>query len=324
MKQITKFVTCAVHAGLALVLALGAATPAAAQAYPSRPITIILPSGAGGGQDVLARQLAESLGAVLGQSVVVRNLASIIGQQTVMAAPADGYTLLFDASTMTTLPYLVKTPPFDTEKDFTPITQYAKTPYVLTMHPDRGVRNLRDMIAYLKANPGKLAWGVAGVGTPDRMAAAQFAEMAGVKPLIVPYKGGAPALLGVMSNDVQLVSLPASSVKQPIAVGKLIGLGTTSKTVTPDMPAIAPIATVVPGFEFYSWYGVWGPKGLPPAIAAQIRNAIVKVTANKEFANKVAASGYELIVSETSDFTNVIQSELAKYGALIKTLDINQ
>ncbi len=312
------------RAGLALTLAVVPVTSVLAQAYPTRPITIVLPSAAGGGQDVLARGFADALATVVGQSVVVQNKPSIVGQQSVQTAPADGHTLLFDASTMTTLPFLVKNAPFDPEKDFTPITQYAKTPYVLTMHPKLGIRNLKDMIAYAKANPKKLAWGVAGVGTPDRMAAAKFSQMAGVEPLIVPYRGGAPALSGLLAGDVQLVSLPAASVKGHIAAGRLIGLGTTSNVVTADMPTTQPVATVVPGYDYYSWYGLWGPKGLSPALTAQIRAAAVKVATNQEFAAKVSLTGYQLIMSETAEFAAYIKEDLARNAALIKTLNIGQ
>ncbi len=303
---------------------LAAAIPGFAQTYPTRPVTIVLPSAAGGGQDALARQLAEGMSAVMAQQVVVVNRPSVVGQQSVMAAPADGHTLLFDASTLTMLPFLVRNAPFDPEKDFTPITQYAKTPYVMAINPSLGIRNLRELIAYAKANPNKVAWGVAGVGTPDRLAVAQFADMAGISILLVPFRGGGPALISALANDVHAVMLPAASVRGPIETGKLIALGTTATAASSEMPSVPPISGTVPNFEFYSWYGLWGPKGMPAAVTAQIRAAAQKVAINKEFAERMSKSGYETIISETPDFIAFVKSEIVKNGTLIKSLNIKQ
>ncbi|GKS99243.1 tripartite tricarboxylate transporter substrate binding protein [Acidovorax sp. SUPP3434] len=308
----------------ALVVAATAAVPTAfAQAFPNKPITIIVPFAAGGTTDILARVIGQGLSAELGQSVVVDNRAGAggnIGGQMAARAPADGYTLFMGTvGTHAINAALYKKMPFDPVKDFAPLTRVANVPNLLVANPNQPYKTVQELIAYAKANPGKVNFGSSGSGSSIHLSGELFKSMAKVDMQHVPYKGSAPAVTDLLGNQIGIMFDNMPSAIQHVRSGKLRPIAVTTAKRSPELPDVPTIAEAgVPGYEATSWFGMFAPAGTPAPIVAQLNKALVKVLSQPETKKKLADQGAEPVSETPEQFAAFIQAESAKWGKVVK------
>jgi tripartite-type tricarboxylate transporter receptor subunit TctC len=284
-----------VAAGLAAL-----ATPAVraqGTTWPNRPIRMIVPYTPGAATDAMARLAALKLQERLGVTVVVENRpggSGTLGGQLLLQAPADGYTIMGSASIHPMARHVMKSVPYDPVADFLPLARSARGPCVLVMDPHRPETGLAEVIAAAKAQPGKWSFATSSLGAAGHLASIEFNRAAGTEIEIVPYRGSAPALTDVAAGNAQLMFDPVLATLPMIRGGQLKGLGiaTPARTaLAPELPTLA--ESGLPGFEFYSWYGVWGPRGLPGEIAARINATIVEGLHEPEMVRRLAGQGFE-------------------------------
>jgi tripartite-type tricarboxylate transporter receptor subunit TctC len=310
--------------GLAATAALALAAPAGAQpAYPLRPITLVVPFPAGGSTDLVARVVAEKMGADLGQQIVVDNRGGAggnVGSAAAAKADPDGYTILMGTvATHALNPALYKKMPYDPVTDFAPISLLVVVPNVLVVNPDFPAKDVAELIALLKAEPGKYSYASSGNGTPLHLSGELFKSMAGVDMVHVPYKGAGPALIDVMGGHVPIMfdNLPSST--EHIKVGKLRGLAVTTAERAPSMPDLPTIAeSGLPGYETYTWNALFAPAGTPPAVIARLNEAAVKALADPEVQAKLQGFGATIVGSTPEALAAHVQAELAKWAPVVK------
>jgi tripartite-type tricarboxylate transporter receptor subunit TctC len=294
--------------------------------YPDRPVHIIVPVAAGGGVDVMARMLAQQLAERLHQTVVVENrpgAAGIIGSKAVIAAPADGYTLLYTPSSLSLSVVVRQVPPYDVSKDFTPIINVAISPYVLVVNPSVPAHSLKEFIAYAKANPGKLSFSSPGVGSASHLAGEMLKTMAGIDMVHVPNKGMSPAVLDLIGGQVQVLfaSVP-SIVKQkgehlrPVAMAEM-----KRSALLPDLPTIN--ESGLPGFAVANWAGLLGPAGLDPNIVKKLHDEVIAIIATPEMKERIKTLGYDLIESTPEEFATELKSDMDRWGPVAKRAGIS-
>jgi len=310
-----------------LVLACGLAGPAAAQTYPSRTVSIVVPYPAGGSVDGVARILAQKLAETLGQSVIVENRAGgaggIVGANYVAKAMPDGYTLMLTASIHVITPFLAKTMPYDVVKDFTPISLVAAGPLIVSTAPDVPAANLRDLFGLVRKSPDKYTFATSSFGSAGHLAVELLKRDAGVDTLVIAYKGAGPMLNDVMGGQVQLVADPILSSLPLAQSGKIKALAVTSArrvAAAPEIPTVA--ESGMTGFDFVSWYGLWGPKGLPAYIAARLQAQVAAIVVEPQVKSRLALLGFEPIGSTTAYFARYIDDEMTKYARIIKDANI--
>jgi len=293
-----------------------------AQEYPSRAVTLIVPFAAGGNNDVSGRIIAQRMGELLGQSVVVENrsgAAGAIGTTAVARAKNDGYTLGFLSSgPLATNTSLYKSLPYDPAKDFSPVARTTTSPGVLVVHPSVPVANLKELVAYLKANPGKMNYGTSGTGSSPHLSAALFESLAGVRMTHVPYKGGNQVNADLLSGQIQLSFSPILEVVPHIQAGKLKAIAVTSAKRSPLLPQVPAIAEAYPGYEVITWNGVVAPAGTPPEVVARLNAAVVDAVNTPEVKAKLLQLGLEAAASSPQEFQAFIQSETANFARLVK------
>jgi tripartite-type tricarboxylate transporter receptor subunit TctC len=269
----------------ALVLGLSALN-VRADDYPSHPITVVVPSPAGGGTDMQARILAPKLSEILGQTVVIENRGGAsgnIGAQAVAKAKPDGYTLLAMISSHVMNPFVLKSVPYDIDRDFAMISRTVTAPEVLVGTPSLPARDLKELLAFMKANPGKVAFGSAGVGSLSHLIVELFAQEADVKLLHVPYRGTQPALNDVLGGQVAIMMPDLTIALSNIEGGNLRSYGVTSATrssAAPDVPTVAEAG--LPGFEAVQWFGLAAPAGTPKAVVDKLHSAVTKALADPD------------------------------------------
>ncbi len=314
-----KLVTALVIAASSIV---ALAQPALAQSWPDRPIRLVVPFSPGGSTDVTARLLADKLTTVLGQQVLVDNrpgAAGNIASNIVAKAKPDGYTLLMATSTtQATNPNLYRNLPFDPIKDLAPISQTAFVPNIIVIQPDLPVKDLKELIAYLKANPGKLNYGSSGSGSSLHMAAELFKAMAEVDILHVPYQGSAPALRDLLAGQVQLVFSPLVETLPYLNSGKMRGIAVTTATRTPLYPNLPTVGEQIPGYEIALWNGILATGGTPKPILERVYGALNKILSSDEMKAKLAEQGSVPVGSTPDEFGKFIVSEIEKWGKLVK------
>ncbi len=309
---------------MSLFLLVGA-TSARAE-YPDRPVKIVVPVGAGGGVDVMARLLAQRLGDRLHESFVVENhpgAAGIIGSKVVIASPPDGYTLLYTPSSLSLSVVVHKTPPYDVTKDFTPIINVAISPYALVVNPSVPAHSLKEFIAYAKANPGKLSYSSPGVGSASHLAAEMLKTMAGIDMVHVPNKGMNPALLDLMSGQVQVLfaSVPAIVKQKPDRLRPIAMAEQKRSALLPDLPTID--ESGLPGFAVANWAGLLGPAGLDQKIAKKLHDEIVAILATPEMQARIKQLGYDMIESSPQEFAEELKGDIARWGPVAKRAGIS-
>lgn len=309
-----------------LLVAVAACVPLlAAAAYPDRPIRMIVPYSAGGGADNTARVIAQRMSASMGQQVVIDNrpgAAGVIGEEAVAKSTADGYTVLYDASAFAVNPSLRKMS-FDPLKDLVPISLVATAANILVVPPNAPYKNVKDFIAYAKANPGKLTFASAGAGSGSHLAGELLNAKAGIDLLHVPYKGGAPALTDVMGNQVSAYFGNVASTLNYAKGGKLKALAVTSLKRNPGLPDTPTLAeSGLPDFEVLEWNGVWVPRGTPPEVVARLAKEVQEAVADPHVQEKLRQMGLEPVGNSPQQFGKFVQNEAARWGALVKARNI--
>ncbi|HET9045365.1 MAG TPA: tripartite tricarboxylate transporter substrate binding protein [Casimicrobiaceae bacterium] len=295
----------------------------AQSAYPTKPVRIVVPFPAGGTTDILARAAAQKLSETWGQQAIVDNRPGAggnIGAELVAKSAPDGYTLLMGTvGTHAINASLYPKMPYDHVKDFVPVILVAGVPNVLVVNPELPVRSVQELMAYAKANPGKLNFASSGSGTSIHLSGELFKVMTGAQMTHVPYKGSAPALTDLIGGQVQLMfdNLPSSLAF--IKAGKLRALAVTSAQRSPALPDVPTVAeSGVPGFEASSWFGLLAPAGTPPTIVAKINTDTQKWLASPDAKEKLAAQGANVAGGSPDDFAKHIQSETAKWARVVK------
>ncbi|WBY01208.1 tripartite tricarboxylate transporter substrate binding protein [Ramlibacter tataouinensis] len=310
--------------GLALAAAAaGLPLTATAQAYPSKLVTVIVPFAAGGTTDILARVIGQALTKELGQSVIVDNRAGAggnIGSALAAKATADGYTLLMGTvGTHAINQSLYKKLPFDPVKDFAPLTRVAMVPNLLVANPGKPYKNVKELIAYAQANPGKVNFGSSGSGSSIHLSGELFNSMAKVNMIHVPYRGSAPAVTDLLGGQIDIMFDNMPSAIQHVRSGKLRPLAVTTAKRAPELPDVPTIAEAgVPGYEATSWFGMFAPAATPAPIVAQLNAALVKVLADPDVKKKLAEQGAEPYAEKPEQFAEFIRSESAKWSKVVK------
>lgn len=297
----------------------------AADTYPARPIRMVVPYAPGGNTDVLARMIAQRLSQPLGQQVVVDNRPggnTLIGTGLVAQAAPDGYTMMLTTLTFAVIPSLYKKPPFDALRDFTPITLAVALPNVLIVHPSVPAKSLKELIAYARANPGKLNYASTGSGTSPHLSMELLKTMAGVDLVHIPYKGGGPAMTDLIGGQVsaQFVGLPVALPH--IKSGKLRALAVTSArraSAAADIPAVA---ETLKGYELNPWFGVLGPGGMPKSVVRLLQSEISRILNSPELKEQLVKMGAEPVGNTPEQFASYIASEIDKYRKIVKTAGI--
>lgn len=306
---------------LAALLSCGLVSVASAKNYPEHPVRIIIPAAPGGASDLLGRLLASKLSALLGESFIPENVAgagTIIASQQLAHSPPDGYTLLLVTSSHAINAAIKKHLPYDPIKDFEPVSLVATLPDLLLINPDVPVHSVQDLIALARKEPGKLAFGSAGIGSGTDMDAELFKSMAHINLLHVPYKGGTPAVTALVGGQIQIMfSNPVSSMPL-IDSGKLRVLAITSKTRSPLLPNVPTIAQAgVPGYESQSWYGVLVPAGTPQNVVNILHAAIIKTLAEPDVQQRIATVGGVAEGSTPSEFGTLLRTDIARWTQVV-------
>jgi tripartite-type tricarboxylate transporter receptor subunit TctC len=309
----------------AVVLLVGVqASPLHAQtdAYPSRPIKLLVGASPGGTTDTMARLIARPLSASLGQPVVVENRPGAggnIAADTVAKAAPDGYTLLVSFTSHTINATLYPKLPFDPVTDFTPISMIATVPSLLVGHPAKlPAKDLNDLIALAKAKPDSLSIAIGGIGSSLHLAGEQFKMMADVKILNVPYKGTAPALTDVLGGQVDMMFISMVTGAEQVRGGKLRAYGVTSAQRQPSFPDLPAIGEVVKGFESTAWFGVFGPAKLPAEITGKLNTAIAAALNDPKMREQLQTEGANAAPSSADSFAAFVRDDVKKWAPIVK------
>lgn len=299
---------------------------ARAQAYPAKPIRLIVPFAAGGTTDVLARIVAQNLSSLIGQQVVADNRAGAsgnIGTDLAAKAAPDGYTIVmsFDG-TMTINPHTYKKLPFDPQRDLTPIINVGQASLVIVVHPSVKANTIQEFVALAKAAPTPLFYSSAGNGSTGHVAGELFAARAGIRMTHVPYKGGAAALNDLLAGQIQMLVTALPTVEAHVANGKLRALAVTSAKRLRAAPTIAALAESYPGYEVASWYGLLAPAGTPDAIVQKLNADIAKVLAQKDVHDRLESLGVEPLGGTAQQFAATIKSDTVKWAKVVKDANI--
>ena len=317
-------------AALALAGALGL-PPVQAQsadsAFPVRPIRLIVPYPPGGSTDPAARLIASEIGPRLGQSVVVENragAAGAIGTEAAARAAPDGYTLLFHTSVISTDPTLKKNAPYDVKRDLAPVTLAVTGPYLLVVNPGLPVRNVGELIAYAKANPGKLSFGSAGQGSSGHLIGELFKKAAGIEMVHVPYKGGGPSIVGLVGNEVQLVFDTFSGSRALAESGKLRAIAVTSASrsgLMPDVPTVS--ESGLKDFSAVYWLGVFAPAKTPAAVIDKIHGSIKQALESPSVRARTLEQGNVPQALGPAEFARILDADIQRYRAIIESARIS-
>ena len=311
---------------LAALALLAAPTADSQDVFPSRPIRFIVPNPPGGGNDLLAREIGQELQKRLGQPVVIDNRPGAggnIGADAVAKSPPDGYTILMAANTFVMNPHLVKQIPFDVQKDFTPITLAATIPIALVVNPDVPAKTVKELIAYAKANPGKLNYASPGSGAPQHLSAELFKTMAQVDMVHVPFKGAGQMVPELLAGRVEVLFGAINSLLPHMKAGKLRGLAVAGAKRTPVAPELPTVMEAgLPGYEVDIWFGILAPAGLPPDVARKLNAEILAVLSSPEFAQRMAVHGMEMVGTTPGEFRDIIGRDLVRWGKVVKDAGI--
>ena len=296
-------------------------------AFPVRPIRLIVPYPPGGSTDPAARLIASEIGPRLGQSVVVENragAAGAIGTEAAARAAPDGYTLLLHTSVISTDPTLKKNAPYDVKRDLTPVTLAVTGPYLLVVNPGLPVRTVGELIAYAKANPGKLSFGSAGQGSSGHLIGELFKKAAGIEMVHVPYKGGGPSIVGLVGNEVQLVFDTFSGSRTLAESGKLRAIAVTSASRSGLMPEVPTVSeSGLKDFSAVYWLGVFAPAKTPAAIIDRIHGSIKQALDNPSVRSRMLEQGNVPQALPPGEFARVLDADIQRYRSIIESARIS-
>ena len=303
----------------ALALAAASSGFAQTQPWPTRPVRVVIPFPPGGTLDTVGRLLAQKLGDQLGQPFIVENRPGgngVIGADVVSKAPADGYTLLFNASTFTTAPMTMKSVPYEVARDFTPVALVAKAPLSVAINKNLPITDVKSLIAYAKANPGKMTFAVGSIGSAGHLSTELLKRAGGLDYLIVPYKGTAPAFQDLIGGQIDGFIDPILGSLQYHKSGMLRVVAVTSANRATSLPNVPTVGESIPGYEFYSWYGLWGPAKLPPAITQRLNAEVNKALAT-DMRETLNTQGLLLTLGSVEDFVKFQQADMERSKKII-------
>lgn len=321
VSAINRLVSCALAACL-----ISGSTAASAQAYPAKPVRLVVPAAPGGGTDITARLITPKLSEYLGQQVVVENVGGgggIIGMERVARAQPDGYTLVMGISSLTINPHLLAKMSFDVVKDFAPVSQVAVVPNILVAHPSLPAHSLMELIALARARPGQLNFASSGIGSTPHLGMELFLSSSGLKMVHVAYKGVGPAMVDVMAGHVPIMMANVLSVLPHISAGKLRAYGVTSlkrASAVPEIPTIAEAG--VPGYEVVPWYGILAPANTPREIIGRLHAGTVHALQDPATRERFLSDGAEPVGSGPEELAAVIREDLRKWEKVIKDAGI--
>ena len=299
---------------------------AQAQAFPARPMRMILPFPPGGPTDMLGRSVAARLSEQVGQPVTVDNRPGAggnLGLEVASKAPADGYTMVLSSPLISISPSLYSKLNYDPMKDLAPISLLAVIQNILIVHPSVPAKNLGDLVKIARANPGRLNYSSGGVGTTGHLAAELLNSLMKIRTVHVPYKGSGQALVGLMSGETDMLIMAAAVAAPQVTAGKVKGIALLSEKRVPNLPNIPTAAeSGVQGFEVPIWYGMLAPSGTPRELIGRLNAEIVKALASPDLRDKLAASGIESRTSTPEQFGEFIRSEAVRYGKVIRDAGI--
>jgi tripartite-type tricarboxylate transporter receptor subunit TctC len=297
----------------------------AAESYPSRPIRMIIPFGAGGSTDVLVRIVATKMPESLGQQVVIDNrtgAGGLIGTDLAAKANPDGYTLLGTGSPHVIVPNLYKKVPFDVLKDFAPIMQIASQPYGLAVHPSLPVKSVKELIALAQKEPGKHNYASSGQGGAMHLFQALFVSMAGINVVHVPYKGSGPVRADLLGGQIKIGCLGLSSIIQHHQAGQLRIIAVTTAKRSPELPDIPTIAETLPGYDAALWTGFLAPRGTPAVAIKRIQGELTKLLRTPEVRNAFQRAGTDIVATDPKAFGEFLGVEYAKWGKVVRELKL--
>jgi len=300
----------------------------AAEGYPQKPIRLLIPFPPGGGTDILARGLQDQLEAALGTSVIIDNRGSAggtLGCTLAARAAPDGYTFLFTSASYTFAPSLYKDLAYNALKDFKPITNFAQAPLILNVHPSMPVLSVRELIALARKRPGEIRYASAGIGSNIFMTTELFKYMAKIDLMQVPYKGGGPAAVGLMSGETQVLITGIMGAMPHMRSGRMRGLAVTTRQrspVLPDLPTIDEAG--VPGYDKAGWFGLFAPAAVPAPIIDHVYQAMAKVLKDAATVKRLATEGATAVGNPPAEFEAFVRTEIAEWGKLIRDMKLLQ
>ncbi|HZN25748.1 MAG TPA: tripartite tricarboxylate transporter substrate binding protein [Burkholderiales bacterium] len=312
---------------VAAALLAAQATTAYAQAYPAKPIRLIVPFPPGGGVDFIGRIVGQKLSERLGQQVAIDNRAGangIVGLEALKVAPPDGYTIAAaSAGPLTVNPFIYAKLPYDTVRDFTHIANMVNFPLLLVTHPSLPVKNVKELIALARAQPGQVTYSHPGSGNSGHLAGELFNSLAKVKILAIPYKGTAPAVVAVLAGEAHLTYSSIPTILPHVRSGRVRALGIGNAQRIPSLPDFPTIAEMgLPGYEAYAWGGMIGPANMPPPVVQRLNREIVDILKQKDVTDRMLSEGTVPTPSTPEEFTAYIKSELKKWGEVVKMAGI--
>ncbi len=311
---------------VALMTLVVGTSGAYAQSYPAKPIRMIVPYTPGGSIDTVGRLVADEMQKILGQSIIVDNkpgASGMIGSNEAARAPADGYTLLFNASSQVYMPLVVAKKTYDAEKDFTPIAQVGYVPLAVVLGPNVSARNLAEFAAMARAKPKTYTWATSGLGTTSHLTEETINRELKLDMEIILYKGAVPQLTDVMGGHVSAAVSPLPGVTPFIKSGRLRPIAVTSAkrlASYPDVPTVA--ESGMPGFELLSWYGLWGPAGMPKDVVDKLNAAVAKAVMSPHVKARFADLSFETTENTPAQFAKLIQEEIRRVGVVVKAANI--
>ena len=294
------------------------AAPVAAQTWPARPVRMIIPFPPGGTLDTVGRLLAQKLGDQMGQPFVVENRPGgngIIGSDLVAKAAPDGYTMLFNASTFVTAPMTMSQVPYTVTKDFTPVALVAKAPLSVAINPKLPVTDIKSLLEHARAQQGKMTFATGSIGSAGHLAT-ELLKMSGMDYTVIPYKGTAPAFQDLIGGQIDGFIDPILGSVQHHKAGRVRVVAVTSLSRVPNLPDVPAVSETIPGYEFYSWYGVWGPARLPDSIRDRL-NAEVNKALQGEMKDKLTPQGLLVTPGSVADFIKFQTEDMARAQRLI-------
>lgn len=311
---------------IALAGAVLATAAGAAETYPARPVRMVVPYAPGGNADIQARYIAETLTETLGKQFVVDNRPGangMIGGELAAHSPADGYTVMLIANTFTVNPGLYPKVPFDTIKDFQPVSLVGETPVLFVANPSVAANNVKEFVALAKSRPGQINFGSSGNGSPSHLAGALLEQMSGIKLVHVPYKGIAGAMVDVVAGQIQICFPSITSALPLVKSGKLKAFGIATKSrsaLAPDIPTMSEAG--VPGYEASIWNGILAPAGTPRPIVNRLNQAIAQILKSPQARERYAHVGAEIRYDSPEEFQALIRSDVAKWAKVIQAAGI--
>ena len=313
--------------GAALALFAPAAAAATAGAYPQKPIRFLIPFPPGGGTDIIARGLSDKLEKALGAPVIIDNrggAGGTVGCAIAARAEPDGYTLLYTSASYTFAPGLYgKDLPYDAVKDFRPITMIATGPLVLNVHPSMPVRSMKELLALARQRPGEILYASAGTGSNIHLSTELFKYMAKIDLKQVPYKGGGPATIALVSGEVQVVILSMTGSMPFIKQGKMRALAVTTKERSPILPDLPTIhESGVPGYDKGAWYGLFAPAAVPAPIVAHVYQSVAKVLKDPDTGKRLANEGAVAVGNPPEEFGPFVRAEIDEWAKLIREMKL--